>query len=217
MKNIKKLIAVLLIMFTFINSNSINVFAETVADNTTAVDLYSSNYSELITLDGISYQLNYYYDIASNRCIDIINLADSTSEKIVYNPNTDLLYLDSQIISSATNLPNTTLPPIAMYDENWLYFASSSRSITISEVATAIALASAIASIVGLYCNVSMVISNMGSDALAYILSTFTYAQVYTTAYKFNSNLITQFRYDWSVTPVGGSKYGPYMTLSPIM
>ena len=189
------------------NTNSTNDLSDTFTD------YYSINYTETLTINGDDYQFIYYYDESNNRCVDIINNITRKIETIRYHVESGTLYKNDQLIPLIQN----HLTPIVLYDANWTYFASSSKTITELETFTVEAFAVAIAAIASPYCTAAAVISAVGTLTLERILSKFENATVDSIVYKFNSNLTLQFRYDWSLTPVGGSKYGPYMTLSPIM
>lgn len=218
MKKIRHFLAVLLTLVSVLNLNSLTVFASTnqYEQLQTSVDYYEVNYCEEISLDGKTYQLTYSYDNEGNRNIDILELETRILNVITYNTQNDSLYLNNEKISSNDN-ELSERDFIMPYDDNWIYFGSSSRTITDLETMTAMVFVAGVAAYVGSYCTAAAVLSAMGSTSVNYIISTFNEANVSTTVYKFNSNLVTQWRYNWSVTPKGGSTYGPYTTLSEIM
>lgn len=221
MKNSFKIVTCFALIFSLIFMFSTSAFASerdavlisSTTKNTTR-DYYDSNYSEVINIDGIDYQFTYYYDELNNRCVSILNMDNFKADVISYHNGDSTLYQNGKYISDVVV---RNFNPLVLCDTNWIYFDSASRTISHLETLTAQAFASAVAVIIGGYCKASDVFIAVGLVGINDIISHFESASVESTIYKFNSNLTLQFRYDWSLTPVGGSKYGPYMTLSPIM
>ncbi len=187
------------------------------------IDYYEINYSEVINLEGVSYTVRYSYDEVGNQCIDIVNTDTNTIEAVVYDGLEQKLYCnDEEILSIDDSLfVDEVDSEIGIQDSvnsssSWVLFSSSTKTISSIETMTAMVFVAAVAAIVGTACTAAMVLANMGATAVNYIISKFEKAKVSLKIYKFNSSLITQFRYDWSVKPVGGSTYGPYTTMGQI-
>lgn len=203
-------------MVCVLNCNPIRVLAADNQDEEFS-DYYDMNYTETIYLDGVNYQLTYSYDNEGNQHINIRDLETLTTEVITYDAGSNALYYNNQNIMSYVS-DNTENPAfITPYDANWLYFSSGSRVISHLETMTAMAFVAAIAAYISPYSTAVGVLAAIGATSVDYIIGQFAQATVNVTVYKFNSNLVTQFRYDWSVTPSGGSTYGPYTSVSPII
>lgn len=138
------------------------------------------------------------------------------------NVVTGELQLNGEICSSQhdegeffQNKARTFFNMTKVSSENWIYWGSSSHRITFAEGTAVAVIAGMIAAAVG-QIGGAAVIAAMGLSALSVISANSIGGTVSTKVYKFNSSLITQFRYDWSFRASSGDKYGPYTTLTKI-
>lgn len=218
MKYLNRFISVLVIATCVFCMQSTRILAAEEKSNNVNKnnDYYEANYSETIILDGITYNITYLYDESNNQCINIVNTDTNTSDVVLLDVSEHKLYCDDEEIMSITNssIVNSSMGiQKTKSSSNWILFGSSTRTISSIETMTSIVFVAAVAAIVGTACTAAMVLANMGAAAVDYIISKFDKATVALKVYKFNSSLITQFRYDWSVRPVGGRTYGPYTTM----
>lgn len=214
MLTINSIVSLVLVMVCVLSSNPIRIYAAEEAKD--CIDYYENRYVEEIVMAGETYQLEYSYDDLDNRCITIYHL-DKIVDIIVYNKQADELYVNGNQVLEETAYKFENSKLFATYDANWIVIGSGTRQITNLETMTELAFVAGIAAYIGSGCTAALVLSAMGASTVGYIITHFNKANVSMTVSKFNSNLITQFRYDWSVTPVSGPTYGPYMSLSKIM
>ena len=221
MKYLNRFVAILVITTSVFCMQSTKIFAaeESSVSVNKNIDYYKTNYSEIINLDGTSYRVSYSYDELDNQCIDIVNVETNSKDTVLYDVSDQKLYCDNKqimtITNTATNNAARTLQNLRS-SSNWILFSSSTKTISSIETMTSMVFVAAVAAIVGTACTAAMVLANMGATAVNYIISKFEKAKVALKVYKLNSSLITQFRYDWSVKPVGGRTYGPYTTMGQV-
>lgn len=211
----KKILSMML-SFALILGCAGTAFAETDKGKNNDLDIYNAKMVENVIVGGIPYSYSYYYDGAENRCIDVKNTVSNTVDKVCFNPNDGNIFLNGQLFG---NISSTTVSirgqKFTNGNDAWVYFGSGQHTVSWAEGVAVGTLAAIIAVGVG---NIggAAVIAAMGYTALAGLAYASIGGTVTVTVYKFNSNLVTQWRYDWTFTANTGDYYGPYTSLSQI-
>lgn len=201
MKIIKKIFAATVVISLCINSFfSITVNAASMND--VGYDLYSKEITETLNIDGTNYIYNYYYNEEGNRTITVTNDSNGLTDILVFDQSASTIYLNNKNIET--------------YSDNWINYGSSSNYVSWAQGVAAAVAAGAIAIVLG-FLGASAVLGAIGAGSLAIVAASCAGGTTYSTTYKFNSSLVTQWKYVWSFTASTGDYYGPYTFLTPIV
>lgn len=201
MKIIKKIFTATVVISLCINSFfSITVNAASMND--VGYDLYSKEITETLNIDGTNYIYNYYYNEEGNRTITVTNDSNGLTDILVFDQSASTIYLNNKNIET--------------YSDNWINYGSSSNYVSWAQGVAAAVAAGAIAIVLG-FLGASAVLGAIGAGSLAIVAASCAGGTTYSTTYKFNSSLVTQWKYVWSFTASTGDYYGPYTFLTPIV
>ncbi len=180
-------------------------------------DIFANGYQEDVTIDGIVYTYQYCYDSDGNRVTNVLNHSTNIVDEVKYDIKSQYIMLNGNVVGNVTFSEEKTRVNFfeKSSDDAWLYFDSGSHKITFAQGVAVSVLSVMIATAIG-NLGGAAVLAAMGYNALAAISAAAIGGTVSTTVYKFNSNLITQWRYDWSFTASTGDYYGEYTSLSEI-
>ena len=80
----------------------LDVFADEINTNEVVTnnqrDLYSEEFNETVSIEGVGYTYSYYYNENGDRSISILNNEKSTVETISYNESSSNIYLNDEKI-----------------------------------------------------------------------------------------------------------------------
>ncbi len=188
------------------------------AASNTDVDIYMEGLRETIIIDGIEYAYHYYYDSNGNRAIEVRNGYNGGIDVVSCDSDDGIIYMNDEVLGTFRvdeNLYNQDECLMNNDDVLWIYMGSTKVYISWGQGVLLGAVAAAITAALGfLTGGVGVVIAAMGTSALSVLAASAVGGTVYYTTYKFNSTLLTQFRYDWSFKASTGDKYGPYIYLT---
>ncbi len=221
-KGMKKVLAIVL-AFSLSWCTIIEVAAkEDVSNGEAGIDIYEENYSETIELEGTNYTYQYYYDDDGNRAVNVINESNGNIDIVKFDDDLQYIILNGKVCGKVCETVSQEDKEIPLQrrdgkeaSDAWIFFSQGSQKITFAQGVSVAVLAVIIATAIG-NLGGAAVIAAMGYNALAVVAASSIGGTVSTTVYKFNSNLITQWRYDWSFRASNGDYYGVYTSLSPI-
>jgi hypothetical protein len=218
MRIFKKFLAVMITLTLSISClpNSA-VYAATVdrSQDKSVIDYYAEEKTESFNIEGIYYTYHYYYNEDGSKSINITNEQSKNIDTVSFDKSSSIIYLNEEKLATVETVYSYT-KSIQAASDSWVPMGSSSNRITWAMGTTTAAVAAAIAIPLATYCGVAGVLSAMGLSALGVLAASAIGGTVKQSLYKFNSNLITQFRDDWSFTASTGDFYGTYTSLSPI-
>ena len=187
-------------------------------DNRTVIDLYAENYQETICLEGETFRFNYYYDEMGRRCIEVKNMDTNAVDIVAYDDSINVLYQNGVVIGMETDKENDIPSGVGKRtnDNMWLFLMHTDKEMKIYTAQVSI-LAAGIAGLIGFFMPAQGVIAAVGAEILSQIVSEYEDIIIGTDTYMYNSTLITQYKYVFAHTPIGGSPYGPYVHITPIL
>lgn len=205
MKKSRRLLIMLLAVFLTFSLTIQPVFGATTVG--VVSDLYATEQSEMVYIDGDSYTYNYYYENGS-RAIDIINNQSGHIDKIVYNQAENIIYLNEDQLAVIDNTASTL---DLGFTDGWESLQTSSHYISWGEATTKAVIAGMIAIYLGSL-GTKGVIAAMGVGALGVIAANSSGGTVRTELQWYHSLFYTQYRYVWSFEASTGDVYGPYIS-----
>lgn len=182
------------------------------ATSPTSRDLYAQEAVEKVQIEGIEYTYRYYYS-EGNKVIDITNSANGNLERIVFDPESQSMYLNGDLVGT----PNAKASDIAIEDRSydWESLGKSSHYISWAEATSA----AAVAGMIGVYLGGlggAAVIAAMGMGALSVIVGSASGGTITVEMQCLNIPLSPpQYRYIWSFLTNTGELYGPYVVTVP--
>lgn len=203
MKKMKKLIAVVICLVMCLNS--VAFASSETADET---DIYAKGYEETLIIEGVNYTYRYSYDNNGNREIRILNNETNEVDIVKYYVTTGNATLNGMTVI-------TTVPSLEVMENeispnaDYTYVGKVTRKISWAETAAVSAVVGLIASAIGKVTG-AMVLAKIGSAAIKAMIRSYRNATVVTKIYEWVTGKVTNYKYVWTVTPVGGSEHGPY-------
>lgn len=183
-------------------------------------DIYSEELRETVTIDEVEYTYHYMYNDNGDKVISISNDENDHVDVIVAEEDTGNIELNGELcgynkITMGTIFDNIMSARAMARATNWKYLGSGSQYVSWAMGVGTAVVAGVIAVPIG-NLGVAGVIAAMGLTTLSILSASAVGGTVYVKTYKFNTNAITQFRYDWSFKASTGDKYGPYMSLTKV-
>ncbi|MDY2614342.1 MAG: hypothetical protein SO471_16200 [Anaerobutyricum hallii] len=210
MKKIRKILAVAICFALLFNTVVFASDKEVKVQDTK--DIYSNELEETVTVNGAEYIYKYSYTSTGNRMISVENVCTHELDIIEYDENTSTMSVNGEETSSYVAISDMeTIPETAGPYSNYTDLGTTSKKISWGASTTAAALAAIIAVTVG-GVSAAAVIAKIGSAALGVIAVQVQYGVVRTHVYAMYAGSVTNYKYVWSFTPAGGSKYGDYIS-----
>ena len=214
-RKFKKFMAAVLTLTIFMTA-SVPAFAgNNVQQEVSGYDVYESELIECVNVSGIDYTYQYYYDDEGNRTINVIDGQTNELTVVKYDEATSQVYADGNVIATVEPVHLIKVEEASMLsaqsDDSWVHLAGpDSYRITWAKGTAGGMVAAAIAAGVGSVLTSSYIVGIMGAAALAYLGQSCTGGTITMTVYKWNSNIIHQYKYVWSFLASTGDNYGPF-------
>lgn len=204
-KKMKRLITVVVCLVLCFNSVA---FAS--VDKVDENDICATEFKETLTIDGVNYLYRYAYDKDGNREIYITNCDTNIVDLVKYNVTTGIATMnDMTVVSTMPSLDVMESEPGVSLNANYTYIGKVSKKISWVATTMVSQLVGIIASAIGRLTG-AMVLAKIGATALKAMIKSYKNATVVASIYEWVTGKVTNHKYVWYVTPVGGSKHGPY-------
>lgn len=165
--------------------------------------------TETVVIDGISYTYNYYLE-NGDRVITIANNANNTVDKMVYDVDSSIIYLNGEIFATIENKPSISRAGGGKTADGWEILSTSSHYISWAQGTTAAIVATAIAAYLGVV-TAGNVIAIMGISALGVLAAATSGGTLYVELHMYYVLFVQpQYRTVWTFTANTGDSYGPY-------
>lgn len=202
MKRVKRLLVY--VLFGVLVSNNLVYASE--KNN----DIYENNYSETVDIEGTTYIYHYNYDSDGNRVIRIENYNSNEVDVVKCSSETGEIFLNGDNISEGDTVNEINVKySNTRTSSKYKLIGTRNKKVSWATSTSAAALAAVVAvAVTGI--SAAAVIAKIGAAALGVIALQVQYGVVKAKIYQMTAGSVTTYKYVWSFTPNGGSKYGDY-------
>lgn len=140
-----------------------------------------------------------------NRAVTITNNINNNIDKIIYDIESSIMYLNGKVFSTFVNNNNALYHSNDITADGWKILSTDSHYISWRE---------AIAGMIAVYLGTlgtAGVIAAMGTTALGIIAANSSGGTLYVELHSYSAPFVTpQYRFVWTFTASTGDSYGPY-------
>lgn len=205
MKKIAKRLIGLYLGIVMIFSSSLFVFGQTQSE-----DVFADQYSETISIDGVTYDYYYTYDIDGNRVVELYDNNTNKTSTIVNDENRGIITENGVTIATIDDIDQTKQSGKKLAaSSSWKKESSGTKKISWAKGTSTAAVAAALAA--GLGVSGGSLIAIMGLSALGVLAGSTSGGTITWTKYaRTRTARKPERKLVWSFKASTGDKYGPY-------
>lgn len=208
-KRIKKFVTTFICAAIIITSTSVgNVFAES-----NDKDIYSQNFTEKVSYEGVDYIYHYFYNEEGKKSIKISNTETSNKDLLTFDENNNSVYLNEKKVATVGD----TFEDLNPKDNNngissrikWNLIGVYHHKIKFHEGVGGVFVAGIIVGTMG-FGTVGAAMASCGASAMGAIAGCAPGGTLHWSKYYYTE--ITHYRYrtDWAFKASSGERYGTY-------